>query len=122
METSQVSFKQIASRRCGLDVQSNASNKNRIIRILEDANIKLSSVLSATSGLVGTKLIDKICGLKKFCRPTTMHWNCSWKFRASALKALNILLLKSDWTWTFSHRKASDLLGRHGARQQRDRR
>jgi predicted DNA-binding protein YlxM (UPF0122 family) len=42
-------------------VQSNASNKNRIIRILEDANIKLSSVLSSTNGAVGTKLIDKIC-------------------------------------------------------------
>jgi len=42
-------------------VQSNASNKNRIIRVLEDANIKLSSVLSSTSGAVGTKLIDKIC-------------------------------------------------------------
>jgi len=42
-------------------VQSNASNKNRIIRILEDGNIKLSSVLSSTSGVVGTKLIDRIC-------------------------------------------------------------
>ena len=42
-------------------IQSNASNKNRIIRILEDANIKLSSVLSSTSGAVGTKLIDKLC-------------------------------------------------------------
>lgn len=42
-------------------IQSNASNKNRIIRILEDANIKLSSVLSSTNGAVGTKLIDKIC-------------------------------------------------------------
>ena len=42
-------------------IQSNASNKNRIIRILEDANIKLSSVLSSTSGVVGTKLINKIC-------------------------------------------------------------
>jgi transposase len=42
-------------------IQSNASNKNRIIRILEDANIKLSSVLSSTNGVVGTKLIDKIC-------------------------------------------------------------
>jgi transposase len=42
-------------------IQSNASNKNRIIRILEDANIKLSSVLSSTSGVVGSKLIDKIC-------------------------------------------------------------
>ena len=42
-------------------IQSNASNKNRIIRILEDANIKLSSVLSSTSGVIGTKLIDKLC-------------------------------------------------------------
>jgi transposase len=42
-------------------IQSKASNKNRIIRILEDANIKLSSVLSSTSGAVGARLIDKIC-------------------------------------------------------------
>ena len=28
---------------------------------MEDANIKLSSVLSSTSGVVATKLIDKIC-------------------------------------------------------------
>ena len=40
-------------------------NKNRIIRILEDANIKLSSVLSSTSGAVGTKLIDKLCDGKE---------------------------------------------------------
>jgi transposase len=46
-------------------IQSNASNKNRIIRILEDANIKLSSVLSSTNGAVGTKLIDKICDGKE---------------------------------------------------------
>ena len=46
-------------------VQSKASNKNRIIRILEDANIKLSSVLSSTSGVVGTKLTDKICDGKE---------------------------------------------------------
>ena len=35
-----------------------ASEKNRIQRILEDANIKLSSVVSDTSGTVATKLID----------------------------------------------------------------
>jgi transposase len=46
-------------------VQNVASNKNRIIRILEDANIKLSSVLSDTSGVVGTKLIDKLCETHK---------------------------------------------------------
>ncbi len=38
-----------------------ASNKNRIIRILEDCNVKLSSVLSDTSGITATKLIDKLC-------------------------------------------------------------
>ena len=38
-----------------------ASQKNRVIRILEDCNIKLSSVLSDTQGVVGSKLIDKLC-------------------------------------------------------------
>jgi len=38
-----------------------ASEKNRVIRLLEDCNIKLSSVLSDTHGVVGTKLIDKLC-------------------------------------------------------------
>jgi transposase len=41
-------------------IQSIAANKNRTIRILEDANIKLSSVLSDTSGVVAMKLIDKL--------------------------------------------------------------
>ena len=38
-----------------------SSEKNRIIRILEDCNIKLSSVLSDTQGVVGTKIIDLLC-------------------------------------------------------------
>lgn len=42
-------------------VQDIASNKNRIVRILEDCNIKLSSVLSSTSGVTATKLINKLC-------------------------------------------------------------
>ena len=42
-------------------VQRVASEKNRIIRVLEDCNVKLSSVLSNTQGVVGTKLIDKLC-------------------------------------------------------------
>ena len=41
-------------------VQQIASEKNRIIRILEDCNVKLDSVLSSTSGVVATKLIDKL--------------------------------------------------------------
>ncbi len=37
-----------------------ASNKNRIIRVLEESNIKLSSVLSDTSGAVGAKIVDEL--------------------------------------------------------------
>ena len=37
-----------------------AANKNRINRILEDCNVKLSSVVSHTGGVVATKLIDKL--------------------------------------------------------------
>jgi transposase len=37
-------------------VQSVTADKNRIIRVLEDGNIKLSSVLSSTSGVTGEKL------------------------------------------------------------------
>ncbi len=46
-------------------IQHIASEKNRIIRILEDCNIKLSSVLSDTQGMVSSKLIDMICAGKK---------------------------------------------------------
>lgn len=37
-----------------------ASEKSRIIKILEDANIKLSSVLSSFDGAVGTKIINSL--------------------------------------------------------------
>jgi len=37
-----------------------ASEKNRIIKILEDANVKLSSVLSKVDGAVGTKIINSL--------------------------------------------------------------
>jgi len=37
-----------------------ASEKNRIIKILEDGNIKLSSVLSNVDGAVGTKIINSL--------------------------------------------------------------
>jgi transposase len=39
-------------------VQQLAAEKNRLQKILEDANIKLSSVVSDTSGAVATRLID----------------------------------------------------------------
>lgn len=45
-------------------IQHIASEKNRTMRILEDCNIKLSSVLSDTSGVVATKLIDMVCAGK----------------------------------------------------------
>lgn len=39
-----------------------ASEKNRIYKFLEDANIKLSSVVSDLSGVVATKIIDAMIG------------------------------------------------------------
>ena len=42
-------------------IQHIASEKNRIMRILEDCNIKLSSVVSSTSGKTATQLIDWLC-------------------------------------------------------------
>ena len=41
-------------------VAQTASEKNRIIKILEDANIKLSSVLSNVDGAVGSKIINSL--------------------------------------------------------------
>lgn len=38
-----------------------AANKNRIIRTLEDGNVKLSCVLSDTGGSTATKIIDMLC-------------------------------------------------------------
>jgi len=46
-------------------IQHIASEKNRTIRILEDCNIKLSSVLSSTSGVVATKLLNLLCEGRK---------------------------------------------------------
>jgi transposase len=39
-------------------IQQMSAEKNRVQKILEDANIKLSSVVSDTSGTVATRLID----------------------------------------------------------------
>jgi transposase len=46
-------------------VREVSSEKNRTQRILEDANIKLSSVLSDMSGVVATKLIDGLIAGRK---------------------------------------------------------
>jgi len=42
-------------------IQMASANKNRIIRTLEDGNVKLSSVLTDTSGSTATKLINILC-------------------------------------------------------------
>lgn len=42
-----------------------ASEKNRIIRVLEDANVKLSSVVSDTSGVTASYLIDGLIAGRK---------------------------------------------------------
>ena len=42
-------------------IQKVTAEKNRTIRVLEDSNIKLSSVLSKAQGVVGSKLIEKLC-------------------------------------------------------------
>lgn len=46
-------------------IQTESANKNRIIRILEDGNVKLSSVLSDTSGSTATSLINMLCDGKE---------------------------------------------------------
>lgn len=46
-------------------IEQAASEKNRIIRILEESNIKLSCVLSDVHGVVGSKLTDKLCSGKQ---------------------------------------------------------
>lgn len=46
-------------------IQSIAAEKNRMMRILEDCNIKLSSVVSNTSGVTATALIDMLCEGRK---------------------------------------------------------
>lgn len=42
-------------------IQSIAAEKNRMMRVLEDCNIKYSSVVSNTSGVSVTVLIDMLC-------------------------------------------------------------
>ena len=42
-------------------IQSIAAEKNRMMRVLEDCNIKHSSVVSNTSGVSVTVLIDMLC-------------------------------------------------------------
>lgn len=47
-------------------IQAIAAEKNRMMRVLEDCNIKLSSVVANTSGVTATALIDMLCEGCKF--------------------------------------------------------
>jgi transposase len=66
-----------------------ASEKNRIIKILEDANIKLSSVLSNVDGAVGTKIIKDLIAGKTDAAELAEHYHGKMKSdKATFQKAL----------------------------------
>lgn len=46
-------------------IEQVSANKNRIIRTLEDGNVKLSSVLSDTGGSTATRLMNMLCEGRK---------------------------------------------------------
>jgi transposase len=52
-----------------------SSEKNRIIKILEDANIKLSSVLSDVDGGVGTKIINDLINGETLVDKLMLHYH-----------------------------------------------
>lgn len=56
-------------------VADTASEKNRIIKILEDANIKLSAVLTNVDGAVGTKIIDDLIAGKTDAEALLKHYH-----------------------------------------------
>jgi len=63
-----------------------ASEKNRIIKILEDANIKLSSVLSKVSGAVGTKIINDIINGETSVDKLIQHYHGKQKVSKSEFR------------------------------------
>lgn len=66
-----------------------ASEKNRIIKTLEDANIKLSSVLSNVDGAVGTKIINDLIAGKTNPEELIKHYHGKMKAsKAEVKKAL----------------------------------
>ena len=54
-------------------VDQASSEKNRIIKILEDANIKLSSVLTNVDGSTGTKVINDIISGENDAEKLSLH-------------------------------------------------
>lgn len=72
-----------------------ASEKNRVIKILEDANIKLSSVLSNVDGAVGTKIINDLIEGKTKVEELIKHYHGKMKAsKADVVKALEGRLTK----------------------------
>lgn len=66
-----------------------ASEKNRIIKTLEDANIKLSAVLSNVDGAVGTKIINDLIAGKTNPEELIKHYHGKMKAsKAEVKKAL----------------------------------
>lgn len=67
-------------------VADTASEKNRVIKILEDANIKLSSVLSNVDGAVGSKIIADIIDSKHNPDELLKHYHGKMKASKATLK------------------------------------
>jgi transposase len=63
-----------------------ASEKNRIIKTLEDANIKLSAVLSNVDGAVGTKIIGDLIEGKTDVEELIKHYHGKMKASKSEVK------------------------------------
>lgn len=63
-----------------------ASEKNRIIKTLEDANIKPSSVLSNVDGAVGTKIINDIIEGKTNAEELFRHYHGKMKASKTEVK------------------------------------
>jgi len=63
-----------------------AGEKNRIIKILEDANIKLSSVLSNVDGAVGTKIIADLIDGKTGAEQLLQHYHGKMKASKQEVK------------------------------------
>lgn len=67
-------------------VAQTAAEKNRIIKILEDANIKLSSVLSNVDGAVGTKIINDLIEGKTNVEELLRHYHGKMKASKTEVK------------------------------------
>ena len=66
-----------------------ASEKNRTIKILEDANIKLSSVLTNVDGATGTKILADLIAGTTDPKPLSKH--CHGKIKAGKTEMIEAL-------------------------------